>query len=181
MQPSSSFTVTAVGGLLRELVTDCKACAAFDPTATPQLQRPPLEAFKALWDTGATASVITQTVVDKCGLKPTGMAVVHGVHGEATVETYLVNLWLPNNVGVQDLKVTLGQIKGADLLIGMDVITNGDFSLTNAGGVTVFSFRIPSLATVDFVKETHTQVAQAQRKADKKQRKANRHKKPWQR
>jgi len=29
--------------------------------------------FKAIWDTGATKCVITEEVISKCGLKPTGM------------------------------------------------------------------------------------------------------------
>ena len=38
-------------------------------------------------------------------------------------------------------------------IIPMDIITQGDFSVTNKNGVTVFSFRVPSLTVVDFVKE----------------------------
>ncbi len=42
---------------------------------------------------------------------------------------------------------------GADVLIGMDIITQGDVAITNLGGNTVFSFRIPSQKQVDFVQE----------------------------
>ena len=41
-----------------------------------------------------------------------------------------------------------------DLLIGMDIITIGDFSISNVGGNTTFSFRVPSIKTVDFVDES---------------------------
>jgi len=107
----------------------------------------------AIWDTGATASVITQEVVDTCGLKPTGMMQVHGVGGPELAETFLVNIGLPNGVGFANVEVTKGKILGSQMLIGMDIITAGDFSITNMGGRTVFSFRIPSVRTVDFVKE----------------------------
>jgi hypothetical protein len=60
---------------------------------------------------------------------------------------------LPNSVGFVNLEVTLGQLYGADVLLGMDIITSGDFSITNVGGRTVFSFRVPSITAVDFVKE----------------------------
>lgn len=40
-----------------------------------------------------------------------------------------------------------------DLIIGMDIMTQGDLSLTNMEGRTVFSFRIPSLHVVDFEAE----------------------------
>lgn len=35
----------------------------------------------------------------------------------------------------------------------MDIITYGDFSITNYNGRTTFSFRIPSVNEVDFVSE----------------------------
>ena len=57
---------------------------------------------------------------------------------------------LPNNVGISALRVTRGKITGtADVLIGMDVITSGDFTLSNFQGATWFSFRIPSVAGID--------------------------------
>ena len=37
-----------------------------------------------------------------------------------------------------------------DVVIGMDVICNGDFAVTNKDGNTTFSFRIPSEETIDF-------------------------------
>src|SRR3972149_10734968 len=37
-----------------------------------------------------------------------------------------------------------------DILIGMDLITLGDFAITNKDGQTMFSFRHPSLGHIDF-------------------------------
>lgn len=37
------------------------------------------------------------------------------------------------------------------MLIGMDVICQGDFAITNVGGVTTFSFCVPSMETIDYV------------------------------
>jgi gag-polyprotein putative aspartyl protease len=151
--PSRSFTLASHGGILRVLITDCHACAAFDPSSIPAAQQPQYKKFKAIWDTGATASVVTQSVVTACGLKPTGMTQVHGVHGVKDAETFLINIGLPNGVAFANVEVTLGELAGADMLVGMDIITMGDFSVTNVGQRTVFSFRVPSQATVDFVKE----------------------------
>ena len=148
---SHSFTVTSNGGLLRQLVTTCHVCEAFDPSAGQP--EPPLHPFQALWDTGATGSVITQAVVDKCGLKPTGMTEVHGVHGPKIVPTFLVNIGLPNGVGVIAISATLAELKGCDVLIGMDVINHGDLAITNKNVNTVFTFRMPSKTCIDFVKE----------------------------
>ena len=37
----------------------------------------------------------------------------------------------------------------------MDVITNGNFSVTNFGGKTVVTFRMPSIKVVDYVQEAN--------------------------
>ena len=39
-----------------------------------------------------------------------------------------------------------------DVVIGMDVICNGDLAITNQDDKTTFSFRIPSVAEIDFSK-----------------------------
>ena len=36
------------------------------------------------------------------------------------------------------------------MLIGMDIITLGDFAITNLNGQTVMSFRLPSSGRIDF-------------------------------
>ncbi len=170
--PFSGFTLTAHGGLLRVLITDCHASAAFDPATTPQDQRPTFKKFKAIWDTGATNSVINRRVVDQCGLKPIGMTEVYVVGGQQLAETFLVNIGLPNNVLIRDVEVTGGELRDADMLIGMDIITSGDFSVTNVGGSTVFTFRVPSIATIDYTKEADALVAKAQKRAKRKRSRA---------
>ena len=70
---------------------------------------------------------------------------------------YLVDLTLPMGVTMPGLRVTLGDIVGADVLIGMDVITAGDFAITHHGGRTKMTFRIPSLSDFDFVKSVNDQ------------------------
>ena len=112
-----------------------------------------MQDFDAIWDTGASGSVITQAVVDACGLVPTGIAQVHGVHGPKQTETYLVNIALPNNVVFTGLRVTKGDILGADILIGMDIINMGDFSVTNCDGRTKFSYRTPAIEHIDYAEQ----------------------------
>jgi len=111
--------------------------------------------FNAIWDTGATGCVITQSVVDACGLVSTGRALVSGVHGDSEVDTFLVNIGLPNQVGFSGVPATIGKlVKDADVLIGMNIINRGDFAVTNLDGITKFSFRFPSEVHIDFVEET---------------------------
>jgi SEC-C motif/Aspartyl protease len=140
------FTVTYTG-ISPILFTPVKVGAAFDPhTPTPQLHD-----YTGIWDTGATATAITQKVIDDCALKPIGMTKVHGADGEFITEVYFVSILLLNGVGFRTLRVTKGKLgPGADLLIGMDIITAGDFAVTNYNGKTVLSFRIPSSEFIDF-------------------------------
>ena len=125
---------------------------AFNPATVGQ--PPTVVPFAAIWDTGATASAITQNVVDQCGLAPIGMTKVQTADGEVDAEIYLVNIGLPNQVGFMHLQVTKAKLgANADVLIGMDIISQGDFTVTNKGGITVFSYRYPSAIHIDFVKE----------------------------
>ncbi len=111
--------------------------------------------FKAIWDTGATNSAITQDVVDQCGLKPIGKArVMHAGIGDDPDETdlYIVDLKLPNRVLVRNVPVSRGGFTGGNVLIGMDIINKGDFAVTHANGGTKFTFQYPAQADIDFVK-----------------------------
>lgn len=137
--------------------------------ATAALPQPsPLNNFVAIWDTGATNTTITQDVVNKCGLQPTGMTVVHHANGQANVNTYLINIGLPNGILVEDVPVNGGKLVGPfDVLIGMDIITLGDFAVTNKNGKTMFSFRYPSIADIDFVEEEKSAAGQVVRPSRK--------------
>lgn len=117
--------------------------------------QPPMETFDAIWDTGATNSVITQAVVTACGLTPSGVTDVRHAAGKSEkVPTYLVNIGLPNGVGYPGVRVSIGQFSGGDILIGMDIIGTGDFAVTNVNGATKFSFRHPSMEVIDFVQDS---------------------------
>lgn len=86
------------------------------------------------------------------------MTQVHGVSGVVNSNTYLINISLPNHVVIQSITVTEGQLTGADVLIGMDIISLGDFIITNCNGQTVMSFRMPSAEPVDFVKQIQANI-----------------------
>ena len=152
MLPPGSYTFTTRAEGLRDVLrNECKVSKAWDPRSGPP--EPPANEFMAIWDTGATRSVISDRVVAACELKPMTSVQVHGVHGPSTTPVFLVNLVLPNKVRVPGLPVTLGKLGEADVLIGMDIIGRGDFAVTNFDGKTYFSFRMPSEAHIDFVTE----------------------------
>ena len=109
----------------------------------------------AQWDTGASGSCISQKVIQI--LKPirTGLRTVLTPTGSSIRGMYLLDLILPNDVHVPDVAVVDTEIgdQGIDLLIGMDIISMGDFAVSNCGGKLVFTFRVPSIKTTDYVAE----------------------------
>lgn len=112
------------------------------------------EEFNAIWDTGASHTAISSKVVQKCGLIPTGKATVNTASGENVVNTYIVDIALPNNVNIKGVQATeFTAVEGSDLLIGMDIMGLGDLAISNFEGKTTFSFRIPSIACTDYVKQ----------------------------
>jgi len=145
-----AFTV-AHNGIASILSSKVKFQQAFDPKVSKPAD-PTLE-YNAIWDTGATKTAITNRVAVECGLKPTGMCKVRTASGESDTCTYFVSLYLPNMVCIPQIRVTEAVLFGADVLIGMDVIANGDFAVTNHQGKTYMSFRMPSVECLDFVKQ----------------------------
>jgi predicted aspartyl protease len=109
--------------------------------------------FHALWDTGAEGSVVSGRVAKALGLEPTGIAKVYHANGESMVNIYSVNIFLPNDTIFYVPTVTEGILTGTDVLIGMDIISQGDFTITASQGKTKFSFQIPSTHDTDYVKE----------------------------
>ena len=138
-----------------QLTTKVEVSEPFEPQTTTQL--PPMKEAVAIWDTGATGSVITRTLAEQLNLKPISIQRVRGVTGEQDKNVYLVNMRLPNNVGLCFVRVTECEdiLGNASVLIGMDIISMGDFSVTSVNDQTVLSFRIPSIKEVDYVVEAN--------------------------
>ena len=150
MPVSHSFTIEH-NGRASVIQTKVHITEAFDPNNHPH---PSFKEYIAIWDTGATNTVITKKVAVDCGLLPISMCRVETAGGAIDSSVFLVNLRLPQGVGVQHLRVTEAILNGAaDVLIGMDIIGMGDFAITNKDGKTVCSYRIPSIECIDFVKQ----------------------------
>lgn len=106
----------------------------------------------AIWDTGATGTAITSHLVQQLGLVPTGKKTVNTAGGSFVQNTYTVDVGLPNSVLVQSVIATEvpGLSSNNEVLIGMDIISLGDFSITQYNRKTCMSFRIPSLHEIDY-------------------------------
>ena len=127
------------GGIVRELKTPAVVSLPVGidiPDVTPVQ-------VVALWDTGATYTVIGDKVIEALKLKPFDHMDAYGVSGQYKTPVFLVDLLLPNRMMISNLCVSRGDLVAADMLIGMDVISLGDMGVSNFGK-TLFSFRIPS-------------------------------------
>jgi hypothetical protein len=109
--------------------------------------------FTAIWDTGAQGSVITKKVAKILELTHIGWTTVRGVTGEARAKIYFVDFILPSKIQIQTEVTSCDDLGNSDALIGMDIITLGDFSISNHRRKTVFSFRIPSFHKIDFTSQ----------------------------
>ena len=156
--PSHIFHACSIkhNGIADRIVSPVKLCQAFDP-AQPPVPPYSFHDTTALWDTGATKSVITDATVAALNITPIGTTIVNHAGGSSPSNTYLVNFILPNNVGVVGVLVSqCSDIAGHfGAIIGMDIICKGDFSITNVDNETCMSFRIPSIETIDYVKEAN--------------------------
>jgi predicted aspartyl protease len=107
--------------------------------------------FEVIWDTGATNTVITSDIVSALNLQPTSTATTQTPNGPRLCNVYLVDLFLPNKVIFPCLQVIEAIIDGQfNMLIGMDIIGKGDFSVSSHKGIRMFSFRMPSLVNIDY-------------------------------
>ena len=144
--PIKAFTIDA-NTRLSELSSDVWVWRVSDAHAQ-KIQ------FKAIWDTGATHTSVTKHVAKKCALRQVGVALVRT---PSTVEpqrvaAYRVNIVLPNGVMFENHLVSESESLAGeiDILIGMDIIGEGDFAVSSFQGRTAFTFRIPSIERIDF-------------------------------
>ncbi len=109
----------------------------------------------ALWDTGAMCSCISKRSAKMLGLEI--INITHMATASHIVEApvYMAHLYLPNFpvFAYQEILEFQDTSDNCDIIIGMDIITQGDFAITNLGGDTFFSFRMPSIQTIDFEEE----------------------------
>lgn len=138
---------------MMQLKTQCGVSQVVD--LEKEGARPSIFQYEAIWDTGATGTVITSKVAKDLGLLPTGKITSTHAGGSDEVNTYLINVYLPNGINIVGVRVIEAVLAGnTEMLIGMDIISLGDFSFTNCNGEACFSFRIPSMKKIDYVEES---------------------------
>lgn len=105
----------------------------------------------AIWDTGADMTHISQSLVDGLGLIPIGLMSCNVASGAMVCNVYLVDILLPGDIAIRNINVMgFAGAPNCDILIGMDVICDGDLAITNYAGDTWASFLVPALEHIDF-------------------------------
>ena len=97
-----------------------------------------------VWDTGATNTLISSQVVDALELVPLKESLVEGVGGIVKSLVYEISLYLANDIVFKNVKALCSDIGDYDLVVGMDIIAQGDFGVSNNQGKICFSYRYPS-------------------------------------
>ena len=126
--------------------------------------------FNAVWDTGATHTVISQKVISEIGLNSIDKIDAYTANSKRIADVYLVDLILPKDqIRLDSLTVIDGKLEDSiDVLIGMDVICSGDFAISNKNQKTIFSYQCPPTHTTDF--EIENNRLRGTRKSSKRKR-----------
>jgi hypothetical protein len=99
----------------------------------------------AYWDTGAISSFISESLRKRLLLRTTGHTEpVYGLSGNEDADVTYISIKLPDDTLLKNKKILVGNLGGSEmLLIGMDIISEGEFSVRKIGGKTSFSFIMP--------------------------------------
>jgi len=106
----------------------------------------------AMWDTGATCCLVSKKIVEALNLQPIGKGGLSDASSEDYSETdiYLVHIALPTGQIVKNVEAMFTPSQDYDFVIGMDIITQGDFAITSKDQQTVFSFQRPAKEHIRF-------------------------------
>lgn len=107
------------------------------------------EKGNAIWDTGATSSMISASMARKLQLNPIGTIQIAGVHGVANAKVYNIDIIFQNGFTIKNIKVSeASNFGGFDLLVGMDIIKRGVFLIDGIDGELKVLFQFPADSSI---------------------------------
>jgi predicted aspartyl protease len=109
----------------------------------PQNQKIPIRA-KALVDTGASRSSISNSFVLAAKLISYGKCTIRMAKGEYISSVYTIDVLFPGGMLAKNIKAS--EFSGQhdfDFIIGMDILRLTDMAISNAKNITVLSLRSP--------------------------------------
>jgi predicted aspartyl protease len=127
-------------GPARSLATEVRVCKEYAGNPAESLT------IRAIWDTGATSTVVSPDVAGKINLVSIDKLSVYGVNSYTEVDVSIVSIILPNGIVLKNKRITVCKLPPTvDMLIGMDIILMGDLFICNANDRTLFSYALPPL------------------------------------
>jgi len=99
-------------------------------------------------------SAITPEIRDKLKAETIYRKKIAAIHTTKEVDVVYVTIELPNRVFKQTIEAAVCDMApNSKMLIGMDIISLGDFALSNGNDQTLFSFAVPPFKDkIDFSK-----------------------------
>ena len=151
-RPPTAFTVR-YGGSVRTLTIQV---SIIEHGGEPPPNRGPVDMHPAtaIVDTGATGTSITGAFAQRLSLIQTGFGLLSGIGMDRQrCRTFTVDIGMPNSVLIIGQRVSeVPFLEGADILLGMDILTLGDLAITqDSEGRTVLSCQFPPGNPIDFV------------------------------
>ena len=102
-------------------------------------------------DTGCNMTCITEELFQKLNIpyfRSIGITTPHGT--QSTTHTARVAMMIPNGQILSDIEVCIAHMPETDVLVGMDIISQGDFAISHdMYGDLIFSICMPPLMTID--------------------------------
>lgn len=129
--------------IIEAIVSECRICSAVN-FKHGEIPSKVYTSKKALWDTGATNTLISSKVVRELELKPYGKSGFSSANGVVDTNLYEIHLGIPSAGVVCNVLALEKDDEDYEVVIGMDVISQGDFAFSNHDGHSTFSFRLPS-------------------------------------
>ena len=97
---------------------------------------------RALWDTGASTSCVSEKIANKAGFRPvdsgTGVTAIES----KDIVFCMLDVHISDDIIIPNVKVAEFSLKHHDIdfLIGMDIISKGNLQITNKDGKTKIEF-----------------------------------------
>ena len=129
--------------IIEAIVSECRICQAVD-FKNGEFPSKVYTSQNAVWDTGATNTLISSKVVQNLGLKPYGTSGFSTANVIVEAKVYEIHLAIPSAGVVCNVMAMEKDDEDYEVVIGMDVISQGDFAFTNHDGHSTYSFRLPS-------------------------------------
>lgn len=104
----------------------------------------------AMWDTGASRSAVSSELLNSLGASPHDARYMQTPAGIRPAGMYSVDIAMSNEVHFENVDVAEADMTGLSFqaIIGMDIISQGNFLVDNSNGHTVMIFEV-SKETID--------------------------------